>query len=192
MLELHPCGQEPFGQHAGDAPAEGEDHLHGRLDSAAGRPVPRPRPTPNVPDIEQGLKKVIAMDWDKLIPGHPGPGGRQTGTKDDARNAPSPICRTCRPQMKRAIERGQELRRRPEGHQAAQIREAGTSYGPFLPMEHRALLRLHQPGNLERRFQQHRRKRLVTKARLHCNLICLTLFRVGGGHRHKETETARS
>ncbi len=24
------------------------------------------------------LKKVIAMDWEKLIPGHPGPGGRQT------------------------------------------------------------------------------------------------------------------
>jgi glyoxylase-like metal-dependent hydrolase (beta-lactamase superfamily II) len=39
-----------------------------------------------VPDIEQGLKKVIAMDWDRLIPGHPGPGGRQIGTKDDARN----------------------------------------------------------------------------------------------------------
>jgi glyoxylase-like metal-dependent hydrolase (beta-lactamase superfamily II) len=39
-----------------------------------------------VPDIEQGLKKLIAMDWDRLIPGHPGPGGRQIGTKDDARN----------------------------------------------------------------------------------------------------------
>jgi glyoxylase-like metal-dependent hydrolase (beta-lactamase superfamily II) len=39
-----------------------------------------------IPDIEAGLKKVIAMDWDRLIAGHPGPGGRQTGTKDDARN----------------------------------------------------------------------------------------------------------
>jgi glyoxylase-like metal-dependent hydrolase (beta-lactamase superfamily II) len=39
-----------------------------------------------IPDIEEGLKKAIAMDWDKLIAGHPGPGGRQTGTKDDARN----------------------------------------------------------------------------------------------------------
>src|SRR4029079_4464846 len=39
-----------------------------------------------IPDIEDGLKKVIAMDWNTLIPGHPGPGGRQTGTKDDARN----------------------------------------------------------------------------------------------------------
>jgi glyoxylase-like metal-dependent hydrolase (beta-lactamase superfamily II) len=39
-----------------------------------------------VPDIEGGLKKVIAMDWQTLIPGHPGPGGKQTGTKDDAAN----------------------------------------------------------------------------------------------------------
>ncbi len=39
-----------------------------------------------VPDIENGLKKVIAMDWQTLIPGHPGPGGKQTGTKDDAAN----------------------------------------------------------------------------------------------------------
>jgi len=37
-----------------------------------------------VPDIEEGLKKVIAMDWNILIPGHPGPGGKQTGTKQDA------------------------------------------------------------------------------------------------------------
>jgi glyoxylase-like metal-dependent hydrolase (beta-lactamase superfamily II) len=39
-----------------------------------------------VPDIEEGLKKVIAMDWDRLIPGHPGPGGKQVGTKEDAQN----------------------------------------------------------------------------------------------------------
>jgi len=38
-----------------------------------------------VPDIENGLQKVIAMDWETLIPGHPGPGGKQTGTKDNAR-----------------------------------------------------------------------------------------------------------
>jgi glyoxylase-like metal-dependent hydrolase (beta-lactamase superfamily II) len=40
-----------------------------------------------LPDIEDGLKEVIAMDWDRLIPGHPGPDGRQIGTKDDARAA---------------------------------------------------------------------------------------------------------
>jgi len=39
-----------------------------------------------VPDIEDGLKKVIAMDWEMLIPGHPGPGGKQTGTKENARD----------------------------------------------------------------------------------------------------------
>src|SRR5262245_33753309 len=39
-----------------------------------------------VPDIQESLKKVIAMDWDRMIPGHPGPGGR-LGTKDDARTA---------------------------------------------------------------------------------------------------------
>ena len=39
-----------------------------------------------LPDTEEGLKKVIAMDWDRIIPGHPGLGGRQIGTKDDARD----------------------------------------------------------------------------------------------------------
>src|SRR3954451_5915649 len=38
-----------------------------------------------VPDVEESLKKVIAMDWETLIPGHPGPGGVQTGTKEDAK-----------------------------------------------------------------------------------------------------------
>jgi glyoxylase-like metal-dependent hydrolase (beta-lactamase superfamily II) len=32
---------------------------------------------------EDSVKKVMTMDWDRLIPGHPGPGGR-LGTKDDA------------------------------------------------------------------------------------------------------------
>jgi glyoxylase-like metal-dependent hydrolase (beta-lactamase superfamily II) len=39
-----------------------------------------------VPDIEEGLKKVIALDWETLLPGHPGPGGKQTGTKQNARD----------------------------------------------------------------------------------------------------------
>jgi glyoxylase-like metal-dependent hydrolase (beta-lactamase superfamily II) len=39
-----------------------------------------------VPGIEEGLKRVIAMDWERLIPGHPGPGGRPTGSKEDAQN----------------------------------------------------------------------------------------------------------
>jgi len=39
-----------------------------------------------VPDIEEGLNRVIAMDWETLIPGHPGPAGKQTGTKNNARD----------------------------------------------------------------------------------------------------------
>ena len=34
---------------------------------------------------EDSLKKVLTMDWDRLIPGHPGPGGR-LGTKQDVQN----------------------------------------------------------------------------------------------------------
>ena len=40
-----------------------------------------------LPETEDGLKKVIAMDWDRLIPGHPGPGGKQIGNKDNARKS---------------------------------------------------------------------------------------------------------
>ncbi len=44
----------------------------------------------NMPDSwldewEESLKRVLAMDWDRLIPGHPGPCGR-LGTKEDVRN----------------------------------------------------------------------------------------------------------
>jgi len=35
---------------------------------------------------EDSLKKVLAMDWDTLIPGHPGAPGGRLGTKDDAQN----------------------------------------------------------------------------------------------------------
>jgi glyoxylase-like metal-dependent hydrolase (beta-lactamase superfamily II) len=36
-------------------------------------------------ESEDSIKKIIAMDWDRMIPGHPGPGGR-LGTKQDAQN----------------------------------------------------------------------------------------------------------
>ena len=34
---------------------------------------------------EDSAKKVLAMDWERLIPGHPGPGGR-LGTKKDVQD----------------------------------------------------------------------------------------------------------
>src|SRR5256884_7965707 len=36
-------------------------------------------------EAEDSIKQVLAMDWDRLIPGHPGPGDR-LGTKQDARD----------------------------------------------------------------------------------------------------------
>jgi glyoxylase-like metal-dependent hydrolase (beta-lactamase superfamily II) len=44
----------------------------------------------NMPDSwpfewEEGIKKVLALDWERMIPGHPGPGGR-LGTRDDVSN----------------------------------------------------------------------------------------------------------
>jgi len=36
-------------------------------------------------ETETFIQKVIAMDWDRMIPGHPGPGDR-LGTKQDAQN----------------------------------------------------------------------------------------------------------
>lgn len=44
----------------------------------------RDMPDTYIPDWFAGIDRVLAMDWDRLIPGHPGPGGR-LGTKDDVR-----------------------------------------------------------------------------------------------------------
>jgi glyoxylase-like metal-dependent hydrolase (beta-lactamase superfamily II) len=38
-----------------------------------------------IPDLETSMEKILAMDWERIIPGHPGPGGRQIGTKEDVR-----------------------------------------------------------------------------------------------------------
>jgi glyoxylase-like metal-dependent hydrolase (beta-lactamase superfamily II) len=36
-------------------------------------------------ESEDSIARIIAMDWERMIPGHPGPGGR-LGTKEDAKN----------------------------------------------------------------------------------------------------------
>jgi glyoxylase-like metal-dependent hydrolase (beta-lactamase superfamily II) len=38
-----------------------------------------------LPDQENTMKKILTMDWDRMISGHPGAGGRQIGTKEDAK-----------------------------------------------------------------------------------------------------------
>jgi glyoxylase-like metal-dependent hydrolase (beta-lactamase superfamily II) len=37
-------------------------------------------------EAEESLKKVLTMDWDKLIPGHPGQPGGRLGTKKDVQD----------------------------------------------------------------------------------------------------------
>ena len=37
-------------------------------------------------ETEEFIKKVLAMDWERMIPGHPGQPGDRLGTKQDAQN----------------------------------------------------------------------------------------------------------
>jgi hypothetical protein len=65
-----------------DAAAEGEDHFRGR--SPVGQ-MPGPGVIAFYPiEAEVSMKEIIAMDWETLIPGHSGAGGR-LGTKQDAK-----------------------------------------------------------------------------------------------------------
>jgi len=85
-----------------------------------------------VPDIEEGLKKVIAMDWNILIPGHPGPGGKQTGTKQDAVDQLAYL-QDLSAAVKKAVQEG-------KGYDAAEKEiklpkyESWGGYANFLPM----------------------------------------------------------
>jgi glyoxylase-like metal-dependent hydrolase (beta-lactamase superfamily II) len=36
-------------------------------------------------EVEKSIESMLALDWDKLIPGHPGQPGGRLGTKDDVR-----------------------------------------------------------------------------------------------------------
>lgn len=36
-------------------------------------------------EVEKSIESMLAMDWERLIPGHPGQPGGRLGTKDDAR-----------------------------------------------------------------------------------------------------------
>ena len=44
----------------------------------------RDMPDGYLPDWFAGIDRALAIEWDRMIPGHPGPGGR-LGTKDDVR-----------------------------------------------------------------------------------------------------------
>ena len=85
-----------------------------------------------VPDIEDGLKKVIAMDWEKLIPGHPGPGGVQTGTQDDARNELAYL-QDLSAAVKKAVGEGKSYADAEKEIKLPKY-ESWPNYGAFLPM----------------------------------------------------------
>jgi glyoxylase-like metal-dependent hydrolase (beta-lactamase superfamily II) len=85
-----------------------------------------------VPDIEQALKKVIAMDWQTLIPGHPGPGGVQTGTKDDAENELAYL-QDLSAAVKKAVDAGRSYAEAPKEITLPKY-ESWPNYKAFLPM----------------------------------------------------------
>jgi glyoxylase-like metal-dependent hydrolase (beta-lactamase superfamily II) len=85
-----------------------------------------------LPDFEEGLKKVIAMDWTTLIPGHPGPGGKQTGTKDDARNALAYL-QDLSAEVKKAVDAGKSYADAQKDIKLPKY-ESWGGYANFLPM----------------------------------------------------------
>jgi len=85
-----------------------------------------------VPDIEEGLKKVIEMDWETLIPGHPGAGGKQTGTKDNAREQLAYL-QDLSAAVKQAVDEGKSIADAQKEVKLPKY-EALPNYNAFLPM----------------------------------------------------------
>lgn len=85
-----------------------------------------------LPDLEESLKKVNALDWDRLIPGHPGPGGRQIGNKDDVRNQLAYL-QDLSAAVKKAISDGKNYADAEKEIKLPKYEQWG-GYGPFLPL----------------------------------------------------------
>jgi hypothetical protein len=92
----------------------------------------RGMPDSYLPELMEGLGKVIDMDWERLIPGHPGPGGRQTGTKEDARNALAYL-QDVQATVKQAATDGKCIADAMKDVKLPKY-EGWANYGPFLPM----------------------------------------------------------
>jgi hypothetical protein len=72
------------------------------------------------------------MDWEKLIPGHAGPGGRQTGTKDDAKAALAYL-QDLSAAVKQQVDAGKSYADAQKDIKLPKY-EKWNGYGPFLPM----------------------------------------------------------
>jgi glyoxylase-like metal-dependent hydrolase (beta-lactamase superfamily II) len=85
-----------------------------------------------VPDIEESLKKVIGMDWNILIPGHPGPGGKQVGSKEDAVNQLAYL-QDLSAAVKKAVSEGKSYDQAEKEIKLPKY-ESWGGYAPYLPM----------------------------------------------------------
>src|SRR5215472_15947014 len=97
-----------------------------------------------IPDIEEGLKKVIAMERETLIPGHPGPGGKQTGTKDNARDELAYL-QDLSAAVKQATDEGKCYADAERDLKLPKYENWGN-YGPFLPMNIERYCDFHNRG----------------------------------------------
>ena len=114
------CRPQPFRLNHRHAPAEGEDHLRGRLSSRSAQ-VPGRGMIDFYPlEAEASIKKIIAMDWERLIPGHPGAGGR-LGSKQDAQDQLDVLAATPRETVQKAARERQVLGYRREGDEATEV-----------------------------------------------------------------------
>jgi hypothetical protein len=72
------------------------------------------------------------MDWNILIPGHPGPGGKQTGTKQDAVDQLAYL-QDLSAAVKQAVQEGKSYDQAEKEIKLPKYESFG-GYGPFLPM----------------------------------------------------------
>jgi glyoxylase-like metal-dependent hydrolase (beta-lactamase superfamily II) len=91
-----------------------------------------------LPQLETSIQQILGMDWDRLIPGHPGPGGRQTGTKDDVKEHLEYL-QALSAEVKKAVDEGKSYADAIKDIKLPKYEGLG-GYGAFMP------------GNIERYY----------------------------------------
>jgi hypothetical protein len=91
-----------------------------------------------LPDLEESIQKILTMDWDRLIPGHPGPAGRLIGTKDDVKEHLDYL-QTLSAEVKKAVDEGKSYADAIRDIKLPKFEGLG-GYAAFLP------------GNIERYY----------------------------------------
>jgi glyoxylase-like metal-dependent hydrolase (beta-lactamase superfamily II) len=91
-----------------------------------------------LPQLETSIQQILGMDWDRLIPGHPGPGGRQIGTKDDVKEHLEYL-QALSAEVKKAVDEGKSYTDAIKDIKLPKYEGLG-GYGAFMP------------GNIERYY----------------------------------------